>query len=254
MLREFLTDRDAERTLLTLRKIARHGIYGIDGLCATGRWALTGGVAIEIHNRIAGGPRRIRPLNDLDFVADAFESIAPGLAEDFLVMHVHRGVEPGKIMLQLADADAGLRIDVFRACPSTLARATTTRDLGLDLAAAALRLVAVPDLIARTARLALDLLDGVPIPAKHAADYLRLSGMVKPQDVQSAWEDHRKATQPESFEEADRLLRDLIPARAAQLTGTQYGTDVETVCPRCRPTMAFQLADRREVMSVLGYC
>ena len=240
MLHEFLTAPDVDRASYVFRKLARHHIQ---------HWALTGGLAIEMHSSIAESAPHIRPLNDVDFIADSFESIAIGLGQDFLVVHVHPFAEPGKIMLQLADADAKLRIDLFRACGSTMDRA-----LRLDLPTGVMRLVSAPDLIARNARLVLDLHEGIPIPSKHATDFLRLSEMVKPSQMQQAWRDHRKVTQPETFDDVQSLLKRLIPASSTLLIAEELSMDAASVCASCHPVSTFQLADRNVVLSTLGYC
>src|SRR5262249_38045162 len=146
-----------------------------------------------------------RSLSDLDFVAEQFEKIPETLASDFLFRHVHPRQPTGGIMMQLVDVDAQLRIDVFSAVGETFKRASQ-----MILTAGAFTVVAVEDLIARAARLCLDLANGVAVPAKHAADFLLLSTMLGPRDAQSAWCDHRKPNQPESFAEARKILTELI--------------------------------------------
>jgi hypothetical protein len=76
------------------RKLARHDIR---------RWALTGGLAFEIHAlRLCLQPsRHRRTLNDLDFIADSFDCIPETLPGDFLFRHVHPLEPHGKTMLQL---------------------------------------------------------------------------------------------------------------------------------------------------------
>src|SRR5436309_15521362 len=106
MIHHFLCAADAERALTTLRKLARHDLS---------RWALVGGLAVESHCLRASPPPSIRRLNDLDFIAAAFDCIPETLAKDFLFRHVHPLDPPGKTMLQLVDEDTSMRIDLFRA-------------------------------------------------------------------------------------------------------------------------------------------
>ena len=113
MIGRFLSARDADRALKAMAKLARHDIS---------RWALTGGLAMEIHSLLRGRTRGVRILNDLDFVAETFACIPPTLADDFLCRHVHPLDPPGKTILQLVDADTSLRIDLFRACGETMSR------------------------------------------------------------------------------------------------------------------------------------
>lgn len=240
MLDEFLTAQDVDRASCVLRKLARYHLQ---------HWALTGGLAIEIHSRFAKSGPHIRRLNDLDFIADSFESIPSALGQDFLVVHVHPFAEPGKIMLQLADPDAKLRIDLFRTCGSTMDRAAR-----LDLPTGTVKLVSTADLIARSARLVFDLHEGIPTPCKHATDFLRLSEVVESSQVQQAWRDHRKATQPKIFDDVERLLKSLIPASSTLLVAEEFSTDAARVCASCHPVSTFQLADRDLVLSALGYC
>jgi hypothetical protein len=236
----FLSARDADRAEHTFRKLARHAIGG---------WALTGGLAIELHCLRLGRPPCSRALNDLDFLAAAFDCIPETLARDFLFRHIHPGDPPGKTLLQFIDPDSALRVDVFRAYGATLSR--TCR---LETPAGPMQLVSLEDLAARSARLVFDIVEGVPVPAKHAKDFLRLAELAGAAEVEAAWQDHRKPTQPPTFAEAGGTLRDLIPARPNLLVGVDYSKDPAEVCPRCAATAAFRLADPEVVLSLLGYC
>lgn len=229
-----LSPADADRAARTLRKLARHDI---------GRWALTGGLAIEFHCASA------RALNDLDFVAPAFDSIPESLAGDFLFRHVHPFDPSGKIILQFIDAGTGLRIDVFRACGDTLRRAVTA-----EFPSGPMPIASAADLLARAARLLLGLADGVAVAAKHASDYLRLVEIVDPAEMEVVWPDHRKPSHPAEFREARRLIGDLVPACSDLLVTPRYSRDTSGICPRCIPTAAFPLADPKVVLAILGHC
>lgn len=221
-------------------KLARHDI---------GHWALTGGFAVEIHLLRVGRQPSIRVLNDLDFVAGSFDCIPETLAADFVFRHIHSLDPPGKTMLQLVDADNGMRIDVFRACGATMSRA-----FRLNLPAGAIRVISLEDLAARTARLTLDLAEGVAVPSKHASDFLRLTELVDPSQVEIAWQDHRKPKHPATFAESNRLLQHLILTRPQLLITPDYSHDTKELCPCCEPTAAFRLADPNLIIALLGYC
>jgi hypothetical protein len=236
----FLSAADAGRALRTFRKLARHDIS---------RWALTGGLATEIHSLRRGCPASTRRLNDIDFIAGSFDHIPVSLAGDFLFRHIHPLDPPGKTMLQLVDQENALRIDVFRACGATMSRTST-----VDFPSGPMQLVSLEDLAARAARLAFDLAEGVPAPSKHAADFLRLAALADPAQVETAWRDHRKPGQPASFAEANGLLQHVIPARGNLPITPDYSKDAGEVCPRCKATAAFPLADPKLVLSILGYC
>ena len=239
MFHRFLSTADADRALRSLARLIRHD---------TRHWALTGGFAIEIHHMLRGHQPSLRPLNDIDFIADSFDCIPVMLANDFLFRHIHPLDPPGRTMLQAIDPESALRIDVFRACGATMSR--TSR---IDFPPNSIRLISLEDLVARAARLALDLVEGVPTPAKHAKDYLRLANLLNPAEVEEAWHDQQKPQHPATFEEADKLLRELIPASHKLLITADYSKDVETVCPRCAPSAALPLADASVVLSLLGY-
>ena len=72
--KRFLSVGDSTRAFNTLQKLALHDIS---------RWVLVGGVAVELHCLRAGHSHSIRHLNDIDFVAPAFEFIPETLARDF---------------------------------------------------------------------------------------------------------------------------------------------------------------------------
>jgi len=240
MLRRFLSAVDANRALGTLRKLGTHDIHG---------WALTGGLAVEIHRLRRGCEPSQRALNDIDFIAESFDGIPETLGRDFLFRHIHPCDPPNKTMLQLVDAEGRLRIDVFRSSGGTMSRTSN-----LDLSECMIQVISLEDLAARTARLALDLAGGVPTPAKHATDFLRLRELVDPIEVETAWLDHRKPGHPFTFKEAAELLHALIPARQDLLITPEYSKDAEAVCLRCQNSCAFQLADPKKILSILGYC
>ncbi len=236
----FLYASEAKRAWKTLQKLSHYDISG---------WALAGGLAVEIHCLRGGLSASTRPLNDLDFVTPAFDCIPDGLAGDFLCRHVHPFDPPGKTILQLVDAETALRIDLFRAYGAIM-----SRTLSLEFPFGRIQLIAREDVLARTARLLLDLRGGVPVPAKHANDYLRLGKLMQPSDVEVAWKDHRKPDHPVTFHEANTLVQSLIATDRNLLITPCYSTDVTQVCSRCVPTAAFPLTDPSLVLSLLGYC
>jgi hypothetical protein len=236
----FLSAENDSRVWSTFRKLARHDVS---------RWALTGGLAIEAHLARLGAKQSVRALNDLDFITESFDCIPDTLAGDFLFRHIHPLDPPGKTLLQCVDPDSAMRIDVFRVNGATLKRTST-----LPFPGGTMRLISLEDLAARTARLALDLAEGVAVPAKHARDFLRLAELVKPAAAERAWQDHRKPQHPSSFREASRQLCELIPASQSLLINPDYSKDANQVCKRCVPTGVFRLADPKVVLSLLGYC
>ena len=234
----FLDAADAERADRTLRKLRRHEISG---------WALAGGLALEIQCAGDGAPAR--RLNDIDLVAPGFEAIPRTLAADFLMRHVHPLDPPGKTILQMVDAETAVRIDVFGAYGGILAR---TREV--DLPWGRMPVVSREDMLARGARLLMDLRQGIPTEAKHAQDYLRLAHRMRAAEVEAAWQDHRKRDHPATFDEANRLVAGLMETRGEALVAPEYSRDAAKVCARCVDTEGFPLADRRVVLAVLGYC
>ena len=235
----FLSPADAERVIQTFQKLLRHDISG---------WALAGGLAVEIHCLRGGLPPAARPLNDVDFVAAAFDCIPESLAGDFLFRHVHPFDPPGKTILQLADAGTALRIDLFLTHGAIM-----KRTLWLEFPFGPMRLISAEDVLTRAARLLLDLRGGVPVAVKHATDYLRLEKLIQTSDLEAAWRDHRRPDHPVTFREANPLVRGLIVTHHNLLITPEYSKDIPPFCSRCAPTPAFPLADPHQVLSLLGY-
>jgi len=240
MIERFLSLADTGRALRTLRKLSRHKIES---------WALTGGLALEIHRLLQGCLPVARALNDLDFVTSSFDRLSESLADDFMFRHIHPLDPPGKMMLQFIDPDTALRVDVFRASGETMSRTRPT-----DTPAGTIQLVSLGDLTARSARLVLDLAEGLCVESKHARDFLRLAELATLADIETAWTEHRKPNQPCTFDEARSLLHDLILTRQDLLITGEYSRDTEKECPRCKPIAGFRLADAKRILSLLGYC
>ena len=165
-LNTFFSLAEALRAERTLRNIALHNVS---------RWAITGGLAIEIHLLQHGVESLIRPLHDIDFMASSFGAIPDSLGKELLLRHVHPHDPPGRNMLQGVDPATQVRIDVFRAYGLEMERIAPVTVAGLRL-----RMVSLEDLIARHARLNWDLLEGNCVAPKFARDFLRMIDLVAP--------------------------------------------------------------------------
>jgi|ERR1700683_109437 len=239
-------EKDAgHRLALTLGFLARHDVS---------RWALAGGTAIELHLSQMGAPALVRPLHDLDFIAESFDCLPASLGDLVISRHVHPHDPPAKTMLQAVNPDTSVRIDVFRAYGSEMKRAQK-----IELVESEFKIVAFPDLVARHARLCCDLLRGQELAPKYARDFLRMldfagTGHIEPRHMDNVWQEHRKPNDPRSFPEVAALLRQAIAKRTDLLTPPVYSTNFDAVCPRCESTPAFRLADVKQVFALLGYC
>src|SRR4051794_33467031 len=163
MIPSFLTADDRDRVFRTIRKLAEHDISD---------WALTGGLAVEMHIQNGGHTPCIRALNDLDFITREFEGIPISLAGEFLFRHVHPLDPPGKTILQLIDGDTSLRVDVFRAYGATMSR-TTNAELG----SIAVRLISLEDLAETPVFAAETMLGLLPTAAFYSRNSLGHTGM-----------------------------------------------------------------------------
>lgn len=240
MLQRFFSDRDARRASNALSKLSRHNVDN---------WALAGSLALEIHCAISGHSCQRRVLNDLDFATDSFDHLPSTLAADFLFRHVHPADPPGRVMLQMVDAENALRIDVFRTTNSIMSRSTE-----ISIGALRFRLISSEDVLARNVKVLLGLAENDSVASKHALDFVRLREWDDSPQLQIAWQDHRRGHHPTDFVEAKRVVQKLIRSRPDLLIEPRYSTDVKSVCPRCKSIRAFPLADAQQIMSILGYC
>lgn len=239
-LTQFFSASDSARLARTLQKLSWHDIT---------RWALTGGIAIELHILRRGGEPCLRTLHDIDFITASFDCLPESLGGALLVRHVHPHDPPGKNMLQGVDRETEIRIDVFRAYGLEMERLSS-----VDIAKVSLRMVSIQDLVARHARLNWDLIEGKFVAPKYARDFLRLLDLVATDEIEYIWQEHRKPQSPESFAETAQQLRGAIALRSNQLVPSSYSTNVAEVCERCHPVAAFPLADANQILSILGYC
>jgi len=79
------------------------------------RIALTGGVAIGIRAaQHRADTTRAAAADDIDLVAGSADAVRSSVSTDFLISHFHLP-QPGyaKFLVQLGDAAARLRVDVF---------------------------------------------------------------------------------------------------------------------------------------------
>jgi hypothetical protein len=236
----FLSPSDAMRVCRVMAKLALHDFRD---------FALTGGLAIETHWLGLGRAPRVRALNDMDTVVESFGSIPGALANTFLCRHIHPRAPEGKTLLQLVDPNEAIRIDVFRARGATMARRQS-----VDFRTRPIQIVSLEDLAAREASLLMDLERGSPVPLKHAEDFERLVEGVDADRVEIAWRDHRRETDPVTFQEASGRIRELIPSRGDLLIVPDYSHDGDAICSKCEETGPFRLASPHAILSILGYC
>lgn len=237
---QFLNPMDASRATRVLRKLWAHDISG---------WALTGGLAIEIHIQLRGGPTAVRRLHDIDFLAASFDCIPETLGNGLLLRHVHPSDPPGKTLLQAVDEELAIRVDVIRAYGHEMERVSP-----IEVSAIPLRLLSLEDVEAAHARVCWDLMEGKRVDPKYARDFMRMVGLVQPDEIEDLWQEHRKPECLESFAETARELRGAIASNPELLAPVARLIDVGKVCPRCQGTEAFPLAEAGQVLSILGYC
>jgi hypothetical protein len=237
---QFLSVADADRATQGFRKLRRNNVRA---------WALTGGFAVELHRLRLGCEPSIRTLNDLDFVVPSFDCIPETLASDFLCRHIHPFDPPGKTLAQLIDADHKLRIDVFRGYGGML-----SRTVPVQLPFAVIQVISPEDLIARLARIVLQITEGTPVVSKYADDLVRLLEVFNPAEVEPAWLDHRLPKYPLDFQHACHLVFESIKSHQQLLVSPEYSTRTDEECVRCVPKGRFQLVDAEKMVSIMGYC
>jgi hypothetical protein len=238
MLEQFLSCNDQGRAQRVIQKLASHDPRS---------WVLTGGLAVEIHHVKRGAEPVRRPLNDIDFLATSFDCLPKDLHKTFLFRHVHPFDPPGKTMLQAIDVDEAVRVDVFNDGGVASRRAEA-----MSLSKWEMQIISMEDLLARMARLTLNIVYGETVPAKHARDFFRLSKLANLECMEKVWPYHRRENHPATFRKAHELLRDLVPYRQELLITPAYSTAFE-ICKRCIPTPSFELADPKRLFSILGH-
>jgi hypothetical protein len=211
--------------------------------------ALTGGIAIEccLHER--GLPNVVRPLHDIDWVVEDFSHIPKSIGDECLIRHLHPHDPPGKNLLQALHVPSVMRVDIFRAYGNELTRLRT-----ITLNTISFRVVAFEDLLARHARLCSPLLRSKTVPPKYVRDFLRMLQAQRPNRIEDIWPEHRKPSDPSTFNEAAELIREAAISKAELLVPDVYSTDVTESCPRCAESEGFKRADPQRILDLLGYC
>jgi hypothetical protein len=235
---EFLSETDAMLLRHTFNTLA---VSGFDTFAITGSLAL--GILMAEEHRT---PTR-HTINDLDVVARSFDDLPSSLTDRFRCIHVHPDAPPGKLLLQLVDPLAPLRVDVFRSRGRTMERTKTS-------VCAPAAMVSLEDIaVLSTARL-MSLKRGCPVPPKHYEDFLALIDMVDCEVAEQAWADHRGVGDPVNFSEAINEVRHLTAIHGHLLCPAKYSQDANTTCPKCKILGAFAPATAQEVIKILGYC
>lgn len=237
MFASLLDAADASRATAVIAAVACHGL----------RCALTGGLAIDAQLRAQGQPIERRRLNDIDFVVESFASIPESLSQSFLPHHVHPDATDGRILLQLIDEEQRIRVDLFAAIGTSLARAHPQNGDTAEL-----HVFSLEDLVARTTALVSDRLRRrQTIDVKHVTAFRRLRGLGEPTKLAAAWADHRQPV-PGDLDEASREATCLLESHPELIVVERYSTDIVS-CERCRPHGPFRPAAAARIVEVLGY-
>lgn len=227
--------------------LVRHTLDAM-AACGFAAFAVTGSLALEMLKIGKGLPPTRRALNDLDLVIGSFGELPPSLADRFIFPHVHPDAAPGKILVQLVDPVAPLRVDVFRSRGNTLGRLQPSM-----LAGTAVRLVSLEDLAARNTAHLLSLGRGTPVARKHVRDLAGILDVIEARTMEMAWNDHRNDGDPQSFQEAVDLAMNLAMNNPGLLIEPEFGQADGSACPRCRSMGRLAPAPQHEVVKYLGY-
>jgi hypothetical protein len=201
---------------------------------------------LECHRVLRRERTTPHTLNDVDLVVSGFDAVPGTLAAAFLAIHIHPKAPPGRLVLQLADPEERLRIDLFSPYGNTLARSGSLQIGGMPL-------VSIEDLAARAAQLCSGLARE-EVPRKHAEDFQLLDTWADPAAVENAWGDHRREGDPVLFREARARIHELLQSRPELLVVPTYSQDFESVCAKCEQTAVWSLAAKPLILSCLGHC
>jgi hypothetical protein len=188
------------------------------------RFAVTGGVAIQLGMAARAREWPRRDIADLDLVAASMDAIAATVVGPFLVSHYHV-VGPGvpKFMIQLVDPVSRLRVDVFPDLAGSLVDATT---------------VAIGD-----HRVPLLSLDSIFRHKLHTLSRASASTPVDPKHVRDA-----------------RILgavlgRGVPDVPADALSPDTYGIEADAACQRCALSRhpSWPLAPKAQIFERLGW-
>jgi len=186
--------------------------------------ALAGSVALELALAARGAEHARAPVADIDLVADRLDAVNESVAAEFLVSHYHVA-QPGvpKFLIQLADPESGLRVDVF---PDTLG--AVERACPAKIAGSELRILSLEDIFAHKIQTLSSASADRPIDPKHLR-HAHTLGHILGRSVPS------------------------VPAES--LAAEVFGTDTTATCRRCELSAhpGFPLAPKKDILRVLGY-
>jgi hypothetical protein len=123
----------------------------------------------------------------------------------------------------------------------------------LDDETGELKVLSVEDLVARTTALVCGRLRrGQSVDVKHATAFTRLLGLVRPDQLAAAWNDHRQHV-PGTLDAASREAARLLEAHPELVVVEEYSRDISP-CERCREHGPFRPASPSKIVEILGYC
>jgi hypothetical protein len=186
--------------------------------------ALTGSAAIDVQLSARGLPRCRGLLTDVDLVAGSPGAVAPGVTSAFLLSHYHLP-HPGyqKFLVQLADPQSRLRVDIFPGSAASIDRARA-----FDVGGARVRVLDLDAILDHKRAILAGASEERRVDEKHYLDAVMLA----------------------------RICGQEVPdCPASFLRVEQYSREIDAECHRCRSSAdaAFPLAPKQRILDTLGY-
>lgn len=236
----FTTSEEATRCHGSLAKLDQHLQQPV---------TLTGSIATGWQLLRKGIRREKKHLSDIDVVVDGLSSILPSLSQDFLISHFHPSRGKGRLLIQLADAEYGTRIDLFAPNSETLTQRLTDLMVG-DLACKA---VSIEDVWSKLLSVIYPVTKDETIDSKYVEHFNLLSSAIDRSLAREIWRDYRKGDWPADSEEAAEAIGRSIKAKPELLRPTEYDQNINLVCRLCRESEIFPIANRSEIYNIWGY-
>lgn len=190
------------------------------------RVAITGGVALDLQleTPLVRPRRSSEHRQDLDFVAAAPDVVSPRVLTDFLVSHYHlpHAGYP-KFLVQLVDPETRVRVDFLPDVHSFLSEARSAPLAGIPI-----RVLAPCTILEHKIALLTAASTTHRVDAKHYSDAVALA----------------------------RYCNRSLPSVSEAVVGeADYSRNPNAACARCEASRspAFPLADKRRILTLLGY-
>lgn len=211
------------------------------------RIVFVGGLVVRYHITQAGISYPLRPMNDLDILAEDIGVVSPEVKDEFLVYHHHPPNKKGNFYLVLVDPRSKTKIDIFdySLAPEEVQEVPFEKYL--------LRVISAEDQLVKTIFDIQRISENAKVDPKQFCDARLLLQIVDVSKADMFWKRKKFQGLPNSLIDAFQRAEAIAKQHPEWLQEKPFRKIKPYRCPECVSTQELPITPMEEIYKILGY-